>query len=851
MSASLPRPIRVDLHCHSVASNEADEAVLNAIGCPESYSAPQEVYAQAKRRNMDFVTITDHDSLEGVHQLSSHPDVLVGEELTCYFPEDHCKIHLLVWGITQAQHDAMQAVAQDIYAVAEIVERERIAHSVAHPLYRQNDRLERIHLEKLALMFKGFECLNGAHSVLHREAFEPFVDALTPGRIEELAAKHGMAARWPEPWHKARTAGSDDHGLFNVGRTWTEFPPETSTQAAILDCLREGRCRPGGEAGSSLKLAHNFFSVGVRYYTRQVQSPADANCPSSVLMQVLVGDRRRPSKRAMVGMAVRSVGRNVRQRIGRAFSRRHPQPPRGGADLFMNLLGTSIRKRMREQPELCEALNYGTAPLAEHESMFNLVSGMNRDIAGGIAAAVERGLGEGSIAPLFDALSAVAAHQFALLPYYFALFHQNRERHLFGRLTGADRAGDVRPLRVAAFTDTLDEVNGVARCIRDMARQTTAAGRSMTVHTCTAGAPSDAPWRKNFSPLFSRPLPRYPEQKLVLPPVLEILEWADRQQFDAVHIHTPGPMGLCGLLVAKMLRVPVLATYHTDFPAYVDRLTGDHRLTVASADYMRWFYGQADVVLARSREYQDTLRDMGIAEHKLVTPPPSVDTDAFNPRHRDLDCWSRLGVKQPHRLFYCGRVSREKNLDLLVDAFKQLCKVRSDTALVIAGDGPYREKMQKELAGLPVYFLGYRNDASLAPLYATSDLFVFPSRTDTLGQVVMEAQASGLPVLVSSDGGPKEVMDDGLTGLVLSPTDAGEWARAIDGLLSDTPRRLRMSRTAPHRVARFSLQNTAESSWDLYVKAAQRSREEAEQSLPTSATRAAETATTSAATSIL
>src|SRR5258707_10531125 len=96
MSASLPRPIRVDLHCHSVASNEADEAVLNAIGCPESYSAPEEVHAQAKRRNMDFVTITDHDSLEGVHQLSRHPDVLVGEELTCYFPEDHCKIHLLV-----------------------------------------------------------------------------------------------------------------------------------------------------------------------------------------------------------------------------------------------------------------------------------------------------------------------------------------------------------------------------------------------------------------------------------------------------------------------------------------------------------------------------------------------------------------------------------------------------------------------------------------------------------------------------------------------------------------------------------------------------------------------------------
>src|SRR5271169_3163382 len=93
---------RVDLHCHSRASTEADEAVLQAIRCPESYSEPGEVYAQAKQRGMDFVTITDHDSIGGVEELADRPDVLVGEEVTCYFPEDLCKIHLLVWGITPA-----------------------------------------------------------------------------------------------------------------------------------------------------------------------------------------------------------------------------------------------------------------------------------------------------------------------------------------------------------------------------------------------------------------------------------------------------------------------------------------------------------------------------------------------------------------------------------------------------------------------------------------------------------------------------------------------------------------------------------------------------------------------------
>ena len=118
---------RADLHCHSVASTEADEAVLLAIGCPECFSEPTEVYAQAKRRGMDFITITDHDSIDGVGQLTGSDgslpaDILVGEELTCYFPEDRCKMHVLVWGIDRADHDALQERAGDLYAVAEYIE---------------------------------------------------------------------------------------------------------------------------------------------------------------------------------------------------------------------------------------------------------------------------------------------------------------------------------------------------------------------------------------------------------------------------------------------------------------------------------------------------------------------------------------------------------------------------------------------------------------------------------------------------------------------------------------------------------------------------------------------------------
>ncbi len=165
-------------------------------------------------------------------------------------------------------------------------------------------------------------------------------------------------------------------------------------------------------------------------------------------------------------------------------------------------------------------------------------------------------------------------------------------------------------------------------------------------------------------------------------------------------------------------------------------------------------------------------------------------------------------------------MSVEKNLPFLTEAFKRICGHRRDVALVVAGEGPYLSDMKQALAGLPVYFLGYQDDTTLPGLYASSDLFVFPSETDTLGQVVIEAQAAGLPVLVSDKGGPQEVMDDGITGLVLAAHSSVVWQEAIEALLDDTPRRQRMGRTASQRMARFSIAKAFDVFWEGHVSAA-------------------------------
>jgi glycosyltransferase involved in cell wall biosynthesis len=169
---------------------------------------------------------------------------------------------------------------------------------------------------------------------------------------------------------------------------------------------------------------------------------------------------------------------------------------------------------------------------------------------------------------------------------------------------------------------------------------------------------------------------------------------------------------------------------------------------------------------------------------------------------------------------------------MLAEAYRKLCEKRRDAALIVAGDGPYRATMEKKLSHLPAHFLGTLGDEELAQLYASADLFLFPSRTDTLGQVVMEAQASGLPCLVSPDGGPKESIEDGRTGVVVSDSDPARWAGVVGELLDDADRRTRMGELAAQRGAKATLSRTFGGFWDAHLAACEQASVEPALAIP-------------------
>src|SRR5205823_1270030 len=326
-----------------------------------------------------------------------------------------------------------------------------------------------------------------------------------------------------------------------------------------------------------------------------------------------------------------------------------------------------------------------------------------------------------------------------------------------------------------------------------------AAGQELIVITSHNELTIDDIPIKNFRPIGEFELPEYELQKLSFPPVLQMLDYIQRERFTEVIISTPGPIGLTALLAAKMLNLQTSGIYHTDFPQYVRILTEDSFLESVTWRYMHWFYNQLDTVFVNSEEYRESWIKRGFEPEKLKIFPRGLDTQLFHPTRRDPAFFEKFGSKNGQvRLLYVGRVSREKDLDLLAEAYRRLRDEGLPIQLCVVGHGPYSKEFSDALP--EALFTGYLKGEELAGAYASADIFVFPSTTDTFGNVIIEAQASGIPVIVSDSGGPKELVENNRNGLITKSHDVEDLTRAIRELVADPERRKRMGDVARESV---------------------------------------------------
>lgn len=839
-----PRVLRIDAHCHSSASSAPVVPLLKHINAPESYSDPERVYEQAMARGMDLVTLTDHDSIDGAMRLieKRYDNVVVGEEVTVFFPEDRCKLHVLVWLLTPTLHDEIDSLRlrDDVYAFARWLRDRSLPHALAHPLYIQNGRLTGWHLDRCALLFKGFELINGAHSGTHVSGLTHYLKALTPGRINRLIKEHNIEPVWPRSWEKATTGGSDDHGLLNVGRAWTAVSIEDVLPPLFLRTREEregridgetffravmaGRGSPGGTPGHSSLLAHQLTTVAGHYFARNLATKASpaGQVVAGKLLRFAGAESPRPAKARLWWQVLKGKA------LAKFGLKRRPLKP------VLDALKASFGPVIESYPDLRERLDPSAwadgAAISQHERMAEFADDLYAAMHAFLADGAIRSLKDRDRRGIVDHFVSHAVLELSQLPYIFSLFHQNKERRFVETIEhehaepGSGVSVLERPMRVLLFTDTLGDVNGVSRFIRNAADHALASGHDLRVITSTRfDVPSQANIA-NYRPLFACAMPKYEHLELTLPPLVRMLRDADAHRPDVIHVSTPGPVGFVGLLASRVLRVPVVGVYHTDFPAYIDHLFDDEALTWATARAMRWFYAPFRSVFTRSEEYVRSLEMLGLPRERVLSLLPGIRTEEFHPRHADRSCWSSYGGDPGAvHVLSVGRVSIEKNLPLLTRVWRRADAMLKDRGvkaeLVVVGDGPYRAKMQEELAGTRVRFLGFRYGEELGRLYASSDLFVFPSVTDTLGQVVMEAQAAGIPVIVSDKGGPKEVVIRGETGFVIDDQDGAGWAERIVSLAGDEATRRAMGAKAHASMQAYTMAKSFEHFWGVHEAA--------------------------------
>ena len=705
----------MDLHLHSRASGMASNWWVKGLGADvearESYTPPEKAYKMAKEAGMDFVTLTDHETIEGAVSLAGHPDFFVGEEVSARFPEDGNHADVLVYGLDERVHREVQARRDDIYRLVDYLREDGVVHVLAHPVYAMPGPLGRDEMEKRLVLFGLWEFINGSRPEKQNRLARDLAETVGPIELRQMALRHGLGV----PAHRGicGTAGSDDHGGIYGGATHTVAPPGIRSPSEFLDALAGGEIRPAGEDGSVEKLVQTGFRLAAAAIEEDDERQA---------VRVLRKFALRPALlRRLRGVAPGPETKMVKH-----------------VPLLARLGGPEVRKVL-------------TGRYEEHLS----------DAMGGV----------GSGFPALDFFSSIGTfmdgHTY-IAPYVALHGYFGREGRKANLLRREVLPGGREGLKIGVFVDGWEAVHGVATMYQNVQVLAERAHAGVfEVVRCGVGPAPDASATPrsdggtSLRAVAALPVPLYEGLTLGVPSLLDVVEHTAAEDYDALHVATPGPLGLAALVTGLVLGIPVVGAYHTEFGAYAGALSGDAVVAEIVEVAVREFYERCSVVAVPSQATALALRNRGYRIGRFEVLKNGVDAELFDPGKRDPAMRHTLGGGRK-LLLYAGRVSKEKGLGRLATGYLDLLRRRGtdDVRLVVAGDGPYRAELEA-LLGRSATFAGFLRGEELARLFASCDAFVFPSTTDTLGRAVAEAQASGLPAVVCGTGGPASASSQG------------------------------------------------------------------------------------------
>jgi predicted metal-dependent phosphoesterase TrpH/glycosyltransferase involved in cell wall biosynthesis len=643
------------MHCHSTASHFSKLGVQRSLGLPECATPPQEVYELAKRRGMDFVTITDHDTIDGCLELADRPECFVSEELTARFAGEPQAVHVLCYGITLGDHQWLQAHSGDVEACAAYLHEQGIACALAHPFFNVAAPLTRRHRRRLAELFPIWEVRNGS-------------------RAAEL---NMPAAVYIETHGGTGIGGSDDHAGVDIGRTFTEVPA-AETPEEFLAHLQRGDAEAHGEQGSAAKWAHAAMALATRALD-DVREGTNGSGPTAELpvSSDMRGKSatRRPDPSAVLKMAERVI-REGAARQGKIAADVGPDDARALLEAWLDGIGLDLRGHeliaYMQSDEFSHADLYRRARRIHDRKLRAAVDGGARAVANRDFPAAVNGL--------FEALVPA-------VPYAPATAFLGAEKAKL-----RDRRGERR--RVAVIADGIGSMHGVTHTIEQI-RERGVPGFDVDIVGTDPGVDRRLPAAAELE------IPFYEGMTLGVPGLPDLVETLAEGSYDLVHVTAPGPAGIAATLMSRITGVPLLASYHTEIATYAGMRSKDGALEALTRAGLGAFYSAPAAVLSPSPSADASVVALGADSTRVGRWERGVDVERFDPAKADRDAFPG-----EIKVLYAGRLTREKGVDLLAESFLRAHEADPRLHLLLAGGGPEEGELRERL-GDRATFLGW------------------------------------------------------------------------------------------------------------------------------------------------
>jgi glycosyltransferase involved in cell wall biosynthesis len=341
-------------------------------------------------------------------------------------------------------------------------------------------------------------------------------------------------------------------------------------------------------------------------------------------------------------------------------------------------------------------------------------------------------------------------------------------------------------IKIAYFAGSMKPgQDGVTRVLYKMIEYFNKNGIKNIFYSPVVPEESEQPTKMFEVPSFT--IPVYKEYKFAIPGIKYFEESLKNFAPDILHINSPCPLGYAAVKYGQKNNIPVVATYHTHFPSYA-KYYKIKALENMGWNYLRSLYNKCEAVYVPSLPIMTELSAQGLETIQFL--PHGVDTEVFNPAFRSTEWKNSIGCRDKKIILYSGRLVWEKDLKVFADAYNIIMASRNDAVFVLVGDGPIRSELKDLMPN--AIFLGYRSGKDLSTAYSSSDIFAFPSTTETFGNVTVEAMASGIPPVCVRAGGAYGIINDGVTGLIAEPYSAESFAAQILYLLNNEEKRMEM-----------------------------------------------------------